>query len=374
MKILMIALRIMGVVASLALIAAAAVLLFLRFAPSVGRRPGRRERAELEEKSERYRGGQFHNETEPGAMSWKDAYPASDRRKPPVTLPAKRPVFSTELQPGQLRFTWLGHSSFLLQLGRTSILADPVFSQRCSPLRFIGPERFSRLPLTAAELPEIGVLFISHDHYDHLDYWTIRAIRDRVGAFVVPLGVDAVLRGWGVDGGKIHTLDWWESVRIGGMVFTLTPSQHFSGRDPLKRNCTLWGGVFISDGFHRVYYTGDGGYNGVFGEVRRRLGAPDLMIAECGQYDPAWASMHMFPEETVRAGLDAGAARLIPVHWGSFCICNHAWDDSIQRAASRGLPLVTPEIGRTVEYGELSACTEHWWEAHRQPDPTVAED
>ena len=117
---------------------------------------------------------------------------------------------------------------------------------------------------------------------------------------------------------------------------------------------------------YRVYYTGDGGYYDVFRTVRERLGAPDLMIAECGQYDPAWANIHMFPEQTVQAAIDVGAAWLIPVHWGSFCICNHPWDDSIRRvtqaAEAAGLPLATPPIGKTVHYAAISAERRAWWD------------
>ncbi len=365
------ALRILGKLL-LALVLAAlavtvAVLLFLFFYPSVGRGPDRAERERLSSRSSHYVNGKFLNENEVSTMTG-EGYPASDRRTPRKTLAAQTPSFPAEAPEDALSFTWLGHSSFLLDLGKSRILVDPVLSSRSSPVSFAGPKRFSELPLTAEELPEIDVLFISHDHYDHLDRRTIRAVRDRVGAFVVPLGVDSILRGWGVDAEKIRALDWWESTEIGGVTFTLTPSQHFTGRNPLRGNSTLWGGLYLDNGAHRVYYTGDGGYYDVFKRVRERLGAPELMIAECGQYDPAWARIHMFPEETVQAGLDAGAAWLIPVHWGSFCICNHAWDDPIRRvtaaAEAEGLPLAAPQIGRTLAFADIASCTERWWEAY----------
>ena len=355
------------ILALTAVIAAAVGLAFLRFWPSVGRTP---DRDELEQRSVHYQDGKFHNEHDTATMTGK-ADPSSDRRKPRETLRAETPELLTEPQPDDLRFTWFGHSSFLLQMGGINILADPVFSDRSSPVSFAGPKRFSELPVTAEDLPEIDVLFVSHDHYDHLDYRTIRALKDRVGAFVVPLGVDAILRGWGVAAEKIHALDWWESIDLNGTTCTLTPSQHFSGRNPLKSNSTLWGGLYVESGQHRIYYTGDGGYYEVFSEVRERLGAPELMIAECGQYDSAWAKIHMTPEQTVQAAVDAGAAWLIPVHWGSFCICNHAWDDSIRRvtaaAETAGVMTATPEIGLTVDYNDLSDCTRRWWEAYESP-------
>ena len=286
------------------LAAAVLVLLFLFLYPSVGQVP---DKTEPDSGSDHWADGQFRNENDARTMTG-DSAPGSNRKIPKTTLPAEAPSFLTEAQESDLTFTWIGHSSFLLQMGNRNILVDPILSMRSSPVGFAGPKRFSELPVTAEGLPDIDVLFLSHDHYDHTDYRTILALKDRVGAFVVPLGVDTILTGWGVDAERVHPLDWWESVELDGVTFTLTPSQHFTGRNPLKGNRTLWGGVYLDSGIHRVYYTGDGGYYDVFRTVREKLGAPDLMIAECGQYDAAWAKVHMFPEQTVQAGLDAEAA------------------------------------------------------------------
>ena len=347
-----------------ALATAVLVLLFLSLYPSVGRVP---DKTGPDSGSDHWADGRFHNENDIRTMT-EVRSAGSTRKVPKSILPAETPSFLADAQDRDLSFTWIGHSSFLLQLGKCNILADPILSSRSSPVGFIGPKRFSELPLTAEDLPEIDVLFLSHDHYDHLDYRTILALRDRVGTFVVPLGVDTVLTGWGVDAEKLCALDWWESVELCGVTFTLTPSQHFTGRNPLKGNRTLWGGLYLDNGIHRVYYTGDGGYYGVFRTVREKLGAPELMIAECGQYDDAWAKIHMFPEQTVQAGVDAQAGWLIPVHWGSFCICNHAWDDSIRRvtaaAEAAGLPLAAPRIGQTVSLPDIASCNGHWWEAY----------
>ena len=345
-----------------------AVLLFLIFSRAVGRLPDAGKKEELKNRSGNFAGGRFRNENRIRTLTGGKRY-SSNRKRPQRRLEADAPAFMAEPRKEDLTFTWLGHSSVFLQMGGKNVLIDPVLGKRSSPVGFIGPERFSQIPLKAGEIPETDIVFISHDHYDHLDYETIMAIQDRVGVFVMPLGLDSVFMSWNIPSEKIRTLDWWESTEVKGLKLTLTPSQHFSGRNPLKSNSTLWGGLYISDGLHNVYYTGDGGYYGVFAAVRERLGAPDLMFAECGQYDPTWADVHMFPEQTVQAGIDAGTSWLVPVHWGSFCICNHAWDDSIRRvtasAEEAGLPLATPRIGQTVCCENIGDAADKWWEGLR---------
>ena len=255
----------------------------------------------------------------------------------------------------------------MVQLGDKNILIDPVLGKYSSPVSFTGVKRYSECPVSIDTLPFIDVLFISHDHYDHLDYETIKGIDVKTGHYVVPLGVDVILESFGVSPDKITALFWWENTLIDGITYTLTPSQHFTGRNPLKGNRTLWGGLFMQNSSHSIYYTGDGGYYDVFRQVNDKLGAADLMIAEDGQYDNAWASIHMMPEETVQAALDAKAAWLIPVHWGTFVLANHSWDDPVIRATNaakeKGQNISTPRIGQTVAYEDISSYTEHWWES-----------
>ena len=365
MKTLKVVMKILLILAIVVVVILLAVVLFLEFSPTVGKMPGKKDKARFASLTSQFHDGKFNNENSTSTMTG-DSYPSSNRKTPKNIIKAEKPEFLTDPGEEDLTFTWFGHSSFMLQMGGKNILVDPVFSKRCSPVGFAGPKRFSELPLEVDELPNIDVLFISHDHYDHLDYKTVRALKDKVEKVIVPLGLDVTLKGWGFDESKIIVLNWWESVEIGGMTFTHTPSQHFTGRNPLKGNSTFWGGIYISNDYHKVYYTGDGGYYDVFEKVGERLGAPDLMIAECGQYDTAWAKVHMFPEETAKAAADVKAKWVIPVHWGTFSICNHAWDDSITRVTkaseTENVDLATPRIGQTVNYDEIGTYTEHWWE------------
>ena len=179
------------------------VLLFLFLYPSVGHAPDKTGPDSLNAGSDHWADGQFRNENDTRTMT-EGSSRGSDRKIPKTTLPAEAPSFLAETQENDLTFTWIGHSSFLLQMGNRSILMDPILSMRSSPVGFAGPKRFSELPVTAEGLPDIDVLFLSHDHYDHLDYRTILALKDRVGAFVVPLGVDTILTGWGVDAERVH--------------------------------------------------------------------------------------------------------------------------------------------------------------------------
>lgn len=365
MKAFKIVIKVLVVLIIVVVVLLALTLLFLRFWPTVGDHPDKDDKEAYKKKTDLYYDNKFHNITEISTMTGNSQ--KKDKRTVPKTMiPAETPNLLADPSSSDLTVTWIGHSSSLIQMNGMNILIDPVLSGRSSPVSFAGPKRFSECPFTYETLPNIDVMFISHDHYDHLDYDTIKNTKDKVSYYIVPLGVDVILKGWGVDESKIKVLSWWEETKIGDITFTLTPSQHFTGRDPLKSNTTLWGGLYLTSAEYKVYYTGDTGYFGGFSEVGEKLGAPDLMLAECGQYDKGWANVHMFPEQTAKAGVDCGAKWVIPVHWGTFCICNNAWDDSIIRVKAEadklGISIATPRIGQTVNFDEISSYNEKWWE------------
>ena len=341
-------------------------LFFVNFYPSIGKLPDKETRVKYASITPLFYDDQFHNEKETALMTGGQGI-VSDRKTPAETIKAEKPTYDEHADRGELTFTWFGHSSFMLQLGDRNILVDPVLGKYSSPVTFTGVKRYSECPVSADTLPPIDILFISHDHYDHLDYATIRAVDAKTDHYIVPLGVDVILKSYGVSADKITALYWWEDISIDGITYTLTPSQHFTGRNPLKGNRTLWGGLFMKDDTHTVYYTGDGGYYDVFGQVYEKLGAPDLMLAEDGQYDAAWSSIHMMPEESVQAAIDSHASWLIPVHWGTFVLANHSWDDPVIRATAaaqdKGQAIATPRIGQTVDFDEISSFSERWWES-----------
>ena len=342
------------------------VFLVLTFYPPVGHLPGPEQQKEHAEKSELYYEKTFHNENDYRIMTGRRSKESRN------TIPEHRiPVQKTErierADADKMTVTWLGHSSVLVQMGSSNILLDPVLGKRCSPVRFAGPGRFSEPPLAPEDIPEIDVVFISHDHYDHLDYDTVMAIDSKVGCYVVPLGVDVILKGWGIDESRLHALAWWESTEISGVTYTLVPGQHSSFRNPLRRFETLWGGICIRNDRHSLYFTGDCGYYDVFGRIYERFGETDVMLADSAQYNDAWAQTHMTPEQSVQAAKDAHAKWLIPVHWGVFRLSTHAWDEpprrAVKAAEERGVSLATPRIGQTVDYDDIASFREHWWEA-----------
>ena len=365
MKILKICGKILLVVVILVLVVLLVVWLFLKFYPSIGTTPNKQMQESFAQKTDRFYDGEFHNENVFTVMTGQ-AQKASDRTAPQELIPAVKNQNIQRGEKGALTVTWYGHSSVLVQLGDKNVFIDPVLSERSSPVGFAGPKRFSQLALALDDVPDIDIIFISHDHYDHLDYKTIMAIDGRVQHYIIPLGVDSYLTGWGIDPDKLHPLDWWESVELDGVTYTLVPSQHYTGRNPLKRNISLWGGLHLADGDHSVYYTGDGGYYDIFSRVYEQFGTVDLMLADSGQYDTGWATTHMNPGEAVQAAKDAHAKWLIPVHWGAFVLANHAWDEpprlAVQAAEELGIDIATPRIGEAVDYSKIEQYTEHWWE------------
>ena len=310
--------------------------------------------------------GTFHGDLEINVMSGKESQFAGEQLIPQDTVPVKKLDEILPANEDQLKWIWFGHSSSMLQMQGMNILIDPVFSEYSSPVSGFGPQRFSEVPIDLDDLPDIDMLVISHDHYDHLDYQTIKEIDDKVKTYCVPLGVEKHLRKWNVAASKIHTLAWWQDVTVNGLRVTAVPGRHYTGRLPWTKNTTLWCGFVFENEYYQTYYTGDTGYGDHFKEIHNRFGAMDLVILENGQYDNAWEAIHLLPEQGIQAIKDLEARWFVPVHWGTFSICNHAWDDPVQQitllAQEQNLNVATPMIGEIVDYRSIENYQDHWWE------------
>jgi L-ascorbate metabolism protein UlaG (beta-lactamase superfamily) len=258
----------------------------------------------------------------------------------------------------------LGHSTLLLKLRGRFWLTDPVFAERASPFRHMGPKRFHASPIALEELPPLRGVILSHDHYDHLDRDTVVALAATTDLFVTPLGVGDRLIEWGIDAKKVRQLDWWQSVDADGLTLTATPAQHFSGRSLFDGNSTLWASWVIVDDDLRMFFSGDTGYFDGFRTIGERLGPFDVTLMETGAYDTQWPYVHMQPEETVQAHIDLRGRWLIPIHNGTFDLARHRWQDPFERVTAlamvRGVELSTPRMGERLD---LSAPHrgERWW-------------
>lgn len=295
----------------------------------------------------------------------------------------KTPLLNYEINPNDLRqpksdFLYrLGHSSVLMHIDSTWILTDPVFSERASPIQWAGPKRFHPAPITANSLPYIDIVIISHDHYDHLDKATIKAIDEKVGVFVTPLKVGDRLQSWGISREKIIQLDWWQSVSLNNIELVSTPSQHFSGRGLLDRNQTLWSSWVILGSKHRIFFSGDSGYFSGFKSIGERYGPFDFTLMEAGAYNSLWSDIHMMPEESVQAHIDLQGKFMIPIHNGTFDLSMHPWYEPLERisaiTANRDVQLVTPAFGEQVVLYAPSLKNRWWLEQSANSNLEIAQ-
>jgi L-ascorbate metabolism protein UlaG (beta-lactamase superfamily) len=265
-----------------------------------------------------------------------------------------------------LSVTWFGHASALLEIDGHRLLVDPVWGHRVSPSPVFGPTRLHPAPVPLDQLPPVDAVLISHDHYDHLDLPTVRALlRSQSAPFVVPLGIGAHLRTWGVPEDRIIELDWNDSTTIGGLTLTCTEARHFSGRF-FTRDTTLWASWALTGSRHRVFFGGDTGYTPAFAEIGARLGPFDLTLLPIGAYNDAWHAIHMDPEEAVRAHGDLGGGILLPIHWATFNLAFHRWAEPVQRlcaaAAAKDVQLVVPLPGQRIDVLDPPPVTD-WWSA-----------
>ena len=289
------------------------------------------------------------------------------RRTPRAPLPSQSPLSAWQRAPETgLRATWLGHSTVLLELDGARILTDPVWAERASPVAFAGPKRFQPVPVAIAELPPLDAVVISHDHYDHLDYPTILELTKREVPFITSLGVGAHLQAWGVPAERITELDWWEQVDVPGTGISISaaPSQHFSGRGLGSRNGSLWSSMVVRGPRSSVFFSGDTGLTPEYTEIAKRFGAFDLVMLEVGAFHEAWGDIHLGPENALEALRLLGGGRFLPVHWGTFNLAIHAWDEPaetlLRLAPARGAELVMPMLGEPVEPARADPARA-WW-------------
>jgi L-ascorbate metabolism protein UlaG (beta-lactamase superfamily) len=311
--------------------------------------------------------------------SLKDFLCGGERRTPAAPLPLVNPLPYWSAAPSSgLRATWLGHSTVLLEIDGWRVLTDPVWGPRASPSRFVGPKRFQPMPVVMSELPRLDAVLISHDHYDHLDYTTMRLLRRVPVPIITSLGVGAHLEAFGIAPERITELDWWESHRVPGTDLTLTasPSQHFSGRGLNDGNKTLWSSWVIGGNQHRVFFSGDTGLTPEYTQTRERLGPFDLVMLEIGAFHPAWGNIHLGPENALAAHQMLGGGNLLPIHWGTFNLALHAWDDPVESllrlAPATGVRLLLPKLGAPIEPSR-DHDLDPWWRSVEKLGQPAAE-
>jgi len=294
------------------------------------------------------------------------------RRVPAAPLPSVNPLEAWGKPPDTgLRATWLGHSTVLIEIDGFRVLTDPVWGPRASPSRIAGPKRFQPVPIALKAMPKIDLVLVSHDHYDHLDYPTIRELATMGVPFVTSLGVGAHLEAFGVAPERITELDWWESHMVhtlpgSELTITAAPSQHFSGRGLKDRNATLWSSLAIRTAKHSVFFSGDTGLTSEYATIRERLGPFDLVMLEVGAFHPSWGDIHLGPEHALDAYRLLGGGAFLPVHWGTFALAVHDWDAPaetlLELGPKQGAQLVMPRLGEAVEPARAEGVTP-WWRA-----------
>lgn len=351
------------------------VFLVINYYPTFGGKASKEKRRSFEQ-SRNYRDGKFRNqittEMDSGFANTlsiaRDFIKGNPNAKPSSPLP-----MGTVEHPGnqqqdgnQAKVTWFGHSALMVEVDGKVLLLDPMLGQVSSPFPPIGTKRYSTtLPIEIEQLPVIDAVLFSHDHYDHLDYGTIKKIKDKVKHFFVPLGVGSHLERWGVDPSRITEHDWWDESEFHGLIFACTPSRHFSGRNLTDRDSTLWCSWVIEGQDAKVYFSGDSGYGPHFAEIGEAYGPFDITLMECGQYDGRWAAIHMMPEETVQAHVDLQGKVMIPIHWAGFTLSLHDWYEPVERAMKaaqeQGVRMTTPKIGETVVVESAEHPVAAWW-------------
>jgi len=346
-------------------------ILYARKNPQFGGRPSP-EDLERYSRSPQWKDGVFLNQSlttmdvsllsMPGLL--KEFLTGRKKRQPPEPLVIER-LDTDQFEDVKDKFIWYGHSTVLFRVSGKNILVDPMFGPDASPIGPLRTPRFSKNSLDLIDhLPQLDLILLTHDHYDHLDYASIQKLKNKTSELWVALGLKRHLVKWGVPKNQIKEFDWWEEDQLGALRIVFTPSRHFSGRGAFDRSKSLWGGWVIQSENRRIYWSGDGGYDSHFKDIGAKYGPFDWGFMECGQYNEKWHQIHMYPEEAVLASQEAHVKTAVPVHWGAFSLALHDWTDPVVRfsreASEKKLTGCYPRLGEIVTFGEEPS--EPWWE------------
>jgi L-ascorbate metabolism protein UlaG (beta-lactamase superfamily) len=336
---------------------------------SLGNNPEGAALAKIE-KLPNYKDGKFHNIEGDDSVKINGFKALKSMLNRPETVRPfnKLPSFETDLKSLVVKaptIVWFGHSSVFIKTVQGTILIDPIFSKSAGPIPGMVKAFRGSTSYSSDDMPQIDVLLISHDHYDHLDYNTMKQLKDRINRVIVPVGVGSHFVRWGFDPKKIIELNWNESAPIiGDIEITATPARHRSNRT-LKTDKTLWASYVIKANGYKIFYSGDGGYGAHFKKIGQQYGSFDLALMECGQYSPNWPTHHMHPEQTAQAAADLKAKMIQPVHWGKFAESHHPWNEPVSRllraAGQFRYEVSIPEIGQPYTIGQ-PAKKVVWWD------------
>jgi L-ascorbate metabolism protein UlaG (beta-lactamase superfamily) len=335
----------------------------------LGHRPVGERRAAMEASPQWGEGGFVNaepmwNDITGSIFGFTQTSPYAEPSAPLPVVSSAGEIFDTPPSTG-LRVTWLGHSTTVIEIDGHRLLTDPIWGERASPVGWAGPRRWYDPPMPLSALPPLDAILISHDHYDHLQYETIRALKDTDTVWITPLGVGAHLAYWGVPEARIVELDWWQSHALGDLTVHATPARHASGRQVFDQNRTLWAGYALVGPEHRVFFSGDTGLFSALKEIGARLGPFDVTMLEIGAYFQAWPDWHLGPEQAVTAhDWLGGGGVMLPIHWGLWSMAMHGWTEPAQRvvqaAGEAGVTLAMPRPGESVQPGELPPF-QQWW-------------
>lgn len=364
--------RIMWIILSIIAVLTVSIILFLN-SPSFGRTPTG-ERLMLVKNSPNYRDKKFQNLHETQQITSDKSYieimfdflfVKKERLRPTKALPVVRTDL-WQFERNEDILVWFGHSSYLLQIDGVRILVDPVFSGAASPVSFFNKPFKGTDVVQPGDIPEVDYLFISHDHWDHLDYKTVMALKDRIGKVICGLGVGEHFDRWGFEKENIIELDWNQDITLhNGLTIYCLPARHFSGRG-LKPNQSLWASYLVKTPSRTIYIGGDGGYDTHYAEIGKQFDDIDIAILENGQYNEQWRYIHLLPEQIIPAFKDLGGKRLFTVHHSKFALGYHPWDEPLKNitafAEKDSVDLIQPMMGEVVNLNDSTYMINKWWE------------